>query len=126
MKEAINGLENIAQQTNNDVILFFIVLLVGIPLIVLYLRAQSNEKHTRHKEQMERDKQLLEVISQNSTVISELSTIMRTNQLACIECKNEQVAHLNQISAKMDNATEVVADLRSKASLLISQKESGI
>lgn len=98
-KEALNGLVEIAKQSNNDIITLLIIIVVSIPFVVIYMRAKSSEKHARHKEQMEREtearereKNLIKVISDNTTAFVELSTLLKSNNQNCTECRAEQTA----------------------------------
>ncbi len=86
----VQGLTDIAQNSNNDIIKLIVVLVLSIPLVILYMRVQSKERHTRHKEQMEREKLLVGVISDNTTAFVKLSTLLESNNQNCIECKAEQ------------------------------------
>lgn len=113
MAEAIKALGQI--ETGNDIIKLVIVLLIGVPLISVYLKTKSDEKHLRHKEQMERDAEsrkreenYMGVISGNTAALVKLSTLLESNNQNCTECRAEQTS-LNR--AILDKQEEIHIDI---------------
>lgn len=113
MTDAIKTLGQI--ETGNDIIKLIIVSLIGIPLAILYLKAKSDEKHMRHKENMERDAEsrkreenYMGVISGNTAALVKLSTLLESNNQNCTECRAEQTA-LNR--AILDKQEEIHIDI---------------
>jgi|GEM_PF-5344056 len=102
-------LAGIAEKTDNDIIMLLIVILIGIPLIVIYIKAKSNERHMRHKEQMERDaehrereKAYIDVISGNTAALVKLTTLLETNNQNCSECRVDQTQLYRNIAEKQE------------------------
>lgn len=109
MEPTTQALGEIAGKTDNDIILLAIVLIIGIPLIVLYIKAKSDEKHMRHKEVMERDaesrereKTLMNVISGNTAAMVKLTTLLESNNQNCAECRADQAALNRDILEKAE------------------------
>ena len=106
---AMKGLSEIATRSDNDIITLLIVVIIGIPLIILYIKAKSNERHQRHREQMERDaehrereKTYMDVISGNTAALVKLSTLLETNNQNCTECRAEQTSLYKELIDKQD------------------------
>lgn len=109
MKESIDGLIGIAGNSGNDIISLIVVVLIGLPLITFYMKTRSDEKHARHKEQMEREKQhqdrertYMDVISGNTAALVKLTTLLESNNQNCIECRAEQTALYKDLIEKQD------------------------
>ncbi len=107
------ALSEIAGNTNNDVILFVIVMLFGlvvaVPSLVVYLKTKSADKHMRHKEQMEREAEarkreetLLNVVQGNTAAMVKLTTLLESNNQNCTECRAEQSALNRDILEKAE------------------------
>lgn len=102
------NLTDIANNSGNDIITFIVVIVLSIPFFVLYMRAQSKEKHTRHQEQIDREKMLIGVISDNTSAFVKLSTLLESNNQNCNECRAEQTTLNKSI---LDRQNEMHLDI---------------
>jgi flagellar basal body-associated protein FliL len=109
MNEQVKALADVASNSNNDILILVVVLIIGIPLMAIYIKAKSDEKHARHKELMERDakstereKIYMDVISGNTSALVKLTTLLETNNQNCTECRAEQTGLYREILGKQE------------------------
>lgn len=131
MSEALKILGIIASDSDSAIITLLIVLvlglIIGIPIYKVSIKAKEKKREQyleQRKQEEKREDKLLRVITQNSNVITELSTLIRTNQLSCAECKAEQVELYRQLSHQVGEVDTTVKDFRSKAEILVSRIEN--
>jgi len=79
-EEYTDILSKVLQETQNDVIVFTIVLLIGFAAVMLPLYISlSRSKKTAQQQQLEEKQQLISVVQQNTDAISTLKTSLDLN-----------------------------------------------
>ena len=115
MDESSAGvLEAVISQTGSELIMFFVVAAVIAIPVCMFIHNENKRKDRReaerHKELLEREKQLMDVISENSRVNAQLKTTLET-----FGEKNEKIGEKNEKSLDRvhlridDNAKEQAA-----------------
>lgn len=95
----MNQLVNVAKLTKNDVILVIIVIIIGISIIFpLYSRASKE----RRRQEMEKDKMIIDVIKENTRVNAGLAQMIETNNVNCVQCKRDQSDKMDQVLERID------------------------
>lgn len=119
IKEAIQALGQI--KTENDILKLIIIGVISIPLLMLYIKTRSSEKHARHKEQMEKDaesrkreEQFIGIISANTAAFVELSTLLKSNNQNCTECRAEQTQLYRDVLVKQETIHNDVIKIKER------------
>ena len=109
MKDGFQSLGDMYLNTANDAIKILIVIgILAIILVPIYIK--STEK--RRKQNIEREKILVEVISNNASASSRLATILENNNHACDTCKYEQTTLYNRLNDKVDKTDEKLTEIK--------------
>lgn len=123
----IATMADLAKQSNNDVIIFSVIIIIAliIVMIPLYKMMMSNRKQqaeieaTRQTQQMEREKQVLQVVSENSSIISELKSMLATSNTSTN-------ATLTRIHERIDSIGKNISELtisQTKVESTLSRQE---
>jgi hypothetical protein len=124
-------LDTVAKQTSSELILFFVILAIALPSILVYM----NNRHKKEIEQIkaenhaalermkaeshaedivfhnwtEREQNLLKVITDNAnsqreiaTAIAQLTKVLETTTKGCDTCKVDQSNHWIQMDKRID------------------------
>lgn len=113
----MNELSNIASKTNNDVILWTIVIiiglvLVGIPIVKLFTtwyKMITTAREAQNKQEFDREHLLIEVIQKNSEVISELKSVLHNTNSKCDTCKVEQLDRIKGINESIKEHSKSIS-----------------
>jgi len=112
--EEMTNLTDIAKNTQNDVIIWTIVLIMGfviaaIPFFKLFIKWRSTVaaiEEQKRKQDFSDQQLLMGVIQKNSEVIAELKTVLMNTNSKCDICKNEQLTKFTSIDTRFVTVTE--------------------
>lgn len=111
----MTALVNLAKLINNEVTLYFIVMIIGIAIIIPLYNSNVDK---RRKRDLDREKLIINVIQANTQVNAGLKVLLETNNLNCVQCKTEQSNKMdlviNSVSTHNDKLVKVLTILEEK------------
>jgi maltooligosyltrehalose synthase len=103
----VEGLTKIAEGTNNDILLLFIVIAIVVILIAVpTFRIYSKNEAERRTQDIKREENILNVIRENTTVNSSIKTLLETSVRGCDSCKQEQLQRFMNIELGINTLLE--------------------
>ena len=108
----MEGLQEIAKNTNNDAIILVIVLIIGIAVVAIPLyKVLINAQEKKRQQYMEREQILVDVVKENSEIMAGLKVVLESTYSNCSACKAEQVDLFHQITKKQDRQIELLTEV---------------
>lgn len=102
-------LKQVAQNTDNDILLLVIVMSVVLLIIAVpFYKAISKSAKEKRQQELDRDKLILNVIKDNTKINAGLKALLENNNANCRACRAEQMRKFDAIGNKIDSNTALV------------------